>query len=90
MPDEEVFLDAVCRSRRRCAQEPRLELLAVGAVVDPIARSRHPLTGGNARSMANHGHDITMTTRPGAQNAKTILDIVIRYALDEARQHFPV
>jgi hypothetical protein len=44
----------------------------------------------NACGMANHGHDITMTTRPGAQNAKTILDIVIRYALDEARQHFPV
>ena len=37
--------------------------------------------------MANHGHDVTMTTRPGAQNAKTILGIVIRYALDEARQH---
>ena len=38
--------------------------------------------------MADHGHDITMTTRPGAQNAEAILDIVIRYALDEARQHF--
>jgi hypothetical protein len=65
-------------------------VLAVSTVVDPIARSRDPLTGGNACGMANHGHDITMTTRPGAQNAKTILDIVIRYALDEARQHFPV
>ena len=39
--------------------------------------------------MANHGHDITMSTRPGAQNTKTILGIVIGYALDEARQHFP-
>ena len=37
--------------------------------------------------MANHRHDITMTTGPGAQHAKTILGIVIRYALDEARQH---
>ena len=38
--------------------------------------------------MANHGHDVTMTTRSGAQNAKTILGIVIGHALDEARQHF--
>jgi hypothetical protein len=29
-----------------------------------------------------------MTTRPGAQNAKTILGIVIGDALDQARQHF--
>ena len=33
----EVLLDAVGRSRGRCAQEPRFELLAVGAVVDPFA-----------------------------------------------------
>jgi len=38
--------------------------------------------------VANHGHDITMTTRPGAQNAKTILGIVVGDPLDEARQHF--
>jgi hypothetical protein len=38
--------------------------------------------------MANHGHDITMTTRPGAQNAKTVLGVMVGYALDEARQHF--
>ena len=31
---------------------------------------------------------ITMTTGPGAQHAKTVLGIVIRYALDEAREHF--
>ena len=65
-----------------------LELLAVSAVVDPIARSRDPLTGRNACGMADHRHDITMTTRPGAQNAKAILGIVIGYSLDEARQHF--
>jgi hypothetical protein len=83
----QVFLDAIGRGRRRGPQKPRFELLPVGAVVDPIARSRDPLTGGNACGMADHGHDITMTTRPGAQNAKTVLGIVIRYALDEARQY---
>ena len=33
----EVLLDAVGRGRGRCAQEPRLELLAVGPIVDPFA-----------------------------------------------------
>jgi hypothetical protein len=53
----------------------------VGAVVDPIARSRDPLTGGNACGMANHGHDVTMPTRPGAQNAEAVLGIMVGYAL---------
>ena len=38
--------------------------------------------------MANHGHDITMTTRPGTQNTKAILGVVVGDALDQARQHF--
>jgi len=29
-----------------------------------------------------------MPARPGAQNAKTILGVVVGYSLDEARQHF--
>ena len=32
----EVLLDAVGRGRGRCAQEPRLELLAVCSIVDPF------------------------------------------------------
>ena len=38
--------------------------------------------------MADHGHDITMTTRPGAQNTKTILGIMVGNALDEACKYF--
>jgi hypothetical protein len=38
--------------------------------------------------MTNHGYDIAMTTRPGAQNAKTILGIMVGDSFDEARQHF--
>jgi hypothetical protein len=38
--------------------------------------------------MANHGHDVTMPARPGAQNTKTILGVVVGYSLDEAREHF--
>jgi hypothetical protein len=35
----DITVDAVGRSRRPCAQEPRLELLAVGAVVDPFSEA---------------------------------------------------
>ena len=38
--------------------------------------------------MANHGHDITMATRPDAQHAKTVFSIVVGYSLDEAGQNF--
>ena len=38
--------------------------------------------------MADHRHDITMTTGPGAQNAEAVLGIMVGYALDKARQHF--
>jgi hypothetical protein len=68
--------------------ETVFELLAVGSVVDPIARSGDPLTRGNTGGVANHGHDVTMATCLGAQNAKTIFGIVVGDALDEARQHF--
>src|SRR5262249_54138324 len=70
---------------RRCAQEPRLELLAMGAVVNPFARGR-----GNGCGIANHGHDVTMPARLGAQNAKTVLGVVVGHSLDEACQHLAV
>ena len=84
----EVLLDAVGRGRGRCAQKTRFELLAVGAVVDPFARGRDPLTGGNGCGMANHGHDIPMPAHLGAQNAEAVLGIVVGDALDKARQNF--
>jgi hypothetical protein len=33
--------------------------------------------------MADNGHDITMPARLGPQNAKTVLDIMVRDALDQ-------
>src|SRR5206468_3019414 len=82
-----VLLDAVGRSRRQRAQEPRLELLAMGAIVDPFACGRDPLTGGNGRGMADNCYDITMPTRLGSKNAEAVLSVVIGDALDEAGQH---
>jgi hypothetical protein len=46
------------------------------------------LTQSPACGVANHCHEMTMTTRPGAQNAEAVLDIVVGYPLDEAREHF--
>ena len=43
----EILLDAVDRGRRRGAHEARLELLAMGAVVDPFARRGDPFAGGD-------------------------------------------
>jgi hypothetical protein len=62
-------------------------LKTVGAVVDPTARNGDPLTRRNTCGVANDGHDVTMTPRPCAQNAKTILGIMIGDALDETRQY---
>ena len=38
--------------------------------------------------MADNGHDITMPARLGAQNAKIILGIMVRDALDETGENF--
>jgi len=85
----EVFLDAVGRRRRRGAQEARFELLAMGAVIDPLARRHDPFAGGNGGSVANHRHHVTMAACPCAQYAETILSVVVGYSLDETCQDFP-
>ena len=76
-PGGEIFLDSLHRSRGRGAQEPRFELLSVGAIVDPSAGGRDPLASRNGRGMANNGYDVTMSPRPGAENAKTIVGVVV-------------
>ena len=47
-----------------------------------------PPQQGGACGMADNGHDVTMTARVGSQNAKAILDIMVRDALDEAGKNF--
>jgi len=56
--------------------------------VDPSAGARDPFASRDARGVANDGYDVTMSARPGAENAKTILGIVVGHSLDEARQNF--
>src|SRR5262249_59987750 len=77
------------RRRGRGAQKVRFELLAMGAVIDPLARSHDPFSGGDRSRMADHGHDVTMAAHPRAQDAEAILSVVVGYSFNEARQHFP-
>ena len=62
----QVFLDTVGRIGERGAQKARLELLAVGAVVDPFARGSDPLTGRNGCGVSHQRDEITMAARLGA------------------------
>ena len=55
----------------------------------PCVRSLiHSPDGCYGCGMADNGHDVTMTTRLGSQNAKAVLDIMVRDALDEAGKNF--
>jgi len=86
-PGGEVFLDAIGRSRGRCAQKPGFELLTVGAVIDPVPRRRNPFARRDYRRVADHGHEFSMPARLRSQYAEAVLDIVERDSLDETRQH---
>ena len=79
MPSTEVGAEVL--------QKPRLELLAVGAVVDPFARRGDPLAGGDRRGVADHGDEIAMAARLDPQNAEAVLGIVERHPLDQAGEH---
>jgi len=67
----EVFLDAVERRRLRGLQKLRLKLLAVDAIVDPLARRRNPLTGGNDCSVPDHRNQFPVPTCLDPQDAKS-------------------
>ena len=84
----EILLDAVGRGGGRAAQKAGLELLAMGAVVDPFARGGDPLAGGDRGGVPDGGHQVTVPARLDAQNAEAVLGIVVGDPLDETRQHF--
>ena len=88
MPEREILLDALDRGRRRGTQKPRLELLAVGAIVDPFAGGGDPFAGGDRRGMADDGHQIAVAARLDPQNAEAVLGVVEGDAFDQAGEHF--
>ena len=87
-PGTEIFLDAFGGCRRRRAQEARLELLAMGAVVDPFARRGDPLAGGDRGGVPHGSHQFAMPPRLDADYAEAIFGVVERDPFDEARQNF--
>src|SRR3954469_17150366 len=66
-PGGKIFLDALDRTRCRGAHETRLELLAMGAVVDPFAGGRQPLSSGDGGGVADDGHEIAVRARLDAR-----------------------
>ena len=84
----EVFLDAIDRGRGGRAHEARLELLAMGVVVNPFARSSDPFAGSDRGGMADDRDQIAMAARLDPENAEATLGIVEGDTFDKARQHF--
>ena len=85
-PKGQVFFDAFGRCRCGGAQEPGLELLAMGAVVDPfpVAVIHSP-----AAMVAEWPTTVTkfpVSPRLGPKDAEAVLRIVEGDALDEARE----
>ena len=86
----EILLDALDRGRLGGAHEARLELLAVGAVVDPLARGGDPLPRSHHGGMADHGDQVAMPPRLRPQDAEAVLRVVEGDALDQTGQDLPV
>ena len=84
----EILLDALEGTRCRGAHEARLELLAMGVVIDPFTGSGDPLTGGDRGGMADNGDEIPMPARLDPQHAEAVLGIVVGDPLDD-RQRSP-
>ena len=88
MPEPRYFSMPSIEVGAEVRMKPRLELLAMGAVVDPFARGGDPLAGGDRGGVADDGHQIAMAARLDAQNAEAVLGVVEGDPLDEAGEHF--
>ena len=89
-PRAEILLDALDRGRLGGAHEARLELLTVGAVVDPLARCGDPLPRSHHGGVADHRHQVAMPPRLRPEHAESVLGIVEGDALDQPGQDLPV
>ena len=80
----EILLDPFDRRGWRRAQEARLELRPVRPVVGPDTGGLNEFAGADHRRVANHGHQVALSPRLDAQDAKAIVGVVERDALDQA------
>src|SRR5262249_35701520 len=86
----EALLDALDRSGRRGLEEAGLELLTVSAVIDPVAGRGHPFAGRDRGGMAHQGDQFAVATGPNPQDAKAILSVLVRDALDHSGEHLAI
>ena len=86
----EILLDALAGRRGRAAQEARPELLAVGAVVDPLPGDRDPLAGRDRGGVAHDRDQVAMAPRLDPQDAEPVFGVVEGDALDRTGQDLPV
>ena len=86
----QVLLDALHGRRRGGAHEARLELVAVGAVVDPLARGRDPFSGPDHGGVTDHGDQVAMAASLGPKHAEAVLGVMEGDALDQARQNLAI
>ena len=85
-----VLLDAFDRSGRGGLEEAGLELLAMSAVVHPVAGGCNPLAGGNCSGMANNGDQLTVATRLDPDDTIAVLRILVRDALNQPGKDLPI
>ena len=71
------------------AQEARLEMLAVGAVVDPFPGRRDPFPCRYHGGVAHHGDQVAVPSRIRPEDAETAFGTVKGDALDQAGQDLP-
>ena len=71
-------------------QEACLELLPMGAVVDPLAGCRDPFSRGHHGGVTHHGDQIAVSARLRPQDAEAAVGIMEGDALHEAGQDLPV
>jgi hypothetical protein len=80
----------VGRGRCRAAHEAHLELLAMGAIVDPLARGSDPLAGADRGGMAENGDQVAVATRLDPEHAEAVVGVVEGDALDQAGEDLAV
>jgi len=86
----QVLLDALGRRRRRVAQEMRLELVAVGAVVDPLPGCGDPLPGRDRGGAADDDDQVTMAPRLDPEHAEPVVRVVLADVLDQPGQDLAI
>jgi len=69
---------------------PRLELLPVGAIADPITRPRDPLPRRDRGRVADDHCEISVAAPLDPQHTEARLGIVEGDARDDASEHFAV